>query len=126
MADVPGKIETKSRPYSLLAVNVDESIILLNDTMHHGEAEARSFADPFMGEKRFENFIDKFFFHTASIVADSEQHVLVRAVSCMVRGKSLVKDAFSVSTVIFPAPLIASLAFVHKLVSICPIWIGSI
>src|SRR5450631_4732296 len=68
LARVAGKIDFKGRTMFRFAVDVDESVILLDNAIHRREPQAGSLANTLAREKRLENLVEDLLVHAAAIV----------------------------------------------------------
>jgi hypothetical protein len=84
LAFVPGQVYPEGRALVRFAVNVDETVVLLDDAVNRGQSQAGAFARLLGGEKRLEKFIQSFPVHAAAFVAYSQQNIVSGDESCMV------------------------------------------
>src|SRR5207237_9205639 len=66
--DVPWKLDRETTSFVELAVHRDGAFVLGDDSIHHRQPEAQSFADFFRGEERFEDPPARVWFHAHAII----------------------------------------------------------
>ncbi len=76
------------------AVDVDESVVLLDDAVDRGQTQAGALADILGGEKRLEDMIQRLFVHAAAVVADGQQDILAGNKSGVVGAVGFVEGAW--------------------------------
>ena len=70
------QINFKGRSLAWFTADINQSVILFDDTIDRRQAQAGAFANLFGGEKRFENMGQNILVHTMTSIADRHQHIL--------------------------------------------------
>ena len=82
------KIGLDGCPLFRFAVDIDESVVLLDDTVDGGQAQPGPLAEPLGCKEGLEHFVQGFGRHAAAIVADGQHDVVAgdetRAVGAVV------------------------------------------
>ena len=79
LARMPGQVDLEGRSLARFAVDVDEAVVLLDDAVDRGQAQAGALAHLLGGEERLEDVVQGLLVHAAAVVADGQQHILARA-----------------------------------------------
>ena len=121
-----GQIKLHRGARAGLAVDLDVPARLLDEAVHHGEAQAGTLADLLGGEERLEHAVQHLLAHAAAGVGDRDQHILARIsppprpAHRPRRGRLL-----AVSIVSVPTPSIASRAFTARFSRALSSWLSS-
>src|SRR5665647_2276429 len=70
-----GKVDFEGSALSRFTVDVDETVILLDDAIDGGKSQTRALAHSFRRKEGFEDFLDGLTIHAATIIADRQKHI---------------------------------------------------